>query len=643
MSSSALMNVGTRAMMASQAQLQTTGHNISNAGVEGYSRQSVVLTTTSGVYSGAGFIGRGVSIETVNRAVNSYLTDLAAQTGSVAASDQARADALSQLQSAFGTGTSGIGYAATQLLNAFSDLSTTPGDLSSRQVVLSRARDLASLFSSTSDQIESIQKSIYSDVKSGAETVNGLAKQVAALNDKISTYQGTGHDPNDLLDQRDQLISQISQYVQVSRLPQEDGSINLFVAGGQSLVLGNTAYTLQATPNTFEPSKVELSIKIGSEVRSLDAESLGGGLLAGQLAFQADDLSAMRAELGRLAATLGDAINERQSLGLDLTGSAGGALFNFGNNTSLPAAAAPSASNARDASGNFIGSVTLTVNDRTALQASDYELREDPATPGTYQLTRLSDGEVTSGIVDGSTVDGFTIQFGSPGPQSGDRFLLKPVSTAAQLIQINQSDPRSLAAANPVTATPTPTNTGTGAVGSVTITAAPSTAYQAMKVVFTSSAGDYELRDSAGAVLSSGTWSAARSIDFNGIELTLNGAPAVGDSFSIDPTVDVKTSNGNALAFSALASEAMVGDATFTDAFANVLAGLGARVQSGQSAADTSAATATNVKASLSADTGVNLDEEAAKLIQYQQAYQAAAKILTVAQKVFDTLLSLGS
>jgi len=642
MSASSLMNVGTRALIASQAQLQTASHNIANAGVDGYSRQSVKLSTTSGVYSGAGFIGRGVSIETVSRAVSSYLTDLASQTASLASADEARSTMLSQLQDAFGTGTSGIGYATTQLLNAFSDLSTTPGDLSARQVVLSRARDLASLFSSTSDQIESLQKSVYADVQSSADSVNSMAKQVAELNQKIATYRGTGHEPNDLLDQRDQLIADISKQVQVTRLPQDDGAINLFVAGGQSLVLGVNAYQLQATPDTYDPSRVQLSISVAGEVRALDADSLGGGALSGLLKFQSDDLASMRSQLGQLAEAIGGAVNERQSLGLDLNGNAGGALYRFGSGTSLPTSALPASDNARDAAGNFVGSVSLAVPDRTAVQASDYELREDQANPGAFILTRQSDGQTFS-VTDGSTVDGFTITLGSPPPQSGDRFLLRPVSTAAQLIQINPSDPRSLAAANPVTATASATNKGTGAVGSLSITAQAASGYQQMSLVFTSSAGDYELRDSSGGVLSSGTWSAARAINYDGIELTLKGAPAAGDTFNISPTADVKTSNGNALAFASLGEQALVGQSTFTDAFANVLANLGARVQSAQTSADTSAGVASNVQASLSADTGVNLDEEASKLIQYQQGYQAAAKILSVAQKVFDTLLGLGS
>lgn len=643
MSSSALMNVGTRALLASMSQLQTASHNISNAGVEGYSRQDVALATTSGVYSGAGFIGRGVSVETVNRAVNSYLTDLAAHTGSAASADQASATLLGQLQDAFGTGKSGIGYSTTQLLNAFSDLSSSPGDLSARQVVLSRAQDLANLFRSTSDQIESLQKSVYDEVKSSAETVNGLAKQVASLNDKIANFRGTGHEPNDLLDQRDQLISQISQYVEVTRLSQDDGAINLFVAGGQSLVLGNASYPLQATPDPYDGAKVQLSIQVAGETRNLDPDALGGGSIAATLRFQRDDLSAMRAQLGQLATVIGGAVNERQSLGLDLSGNSGGALFKFGTSTTEPTMAMPAAGNAKDAAGNYVGSVSMTVTDRSALQPSDYELREDPAVPGTYKLTRLSDGMVTTGLTNGSTVDGFQINFGATPPQAGDKYLLKPVSTAAGLIEINQSDPRSLAAANPLTAVATPTNTGTGAIGELTIKSPPSGSYQDMSLVFTSAAGDYELRDSTGSVLTTGTWSAARAITYDGIELTLKGAPAVGDTFALNKTVDVKTSNGNALAFASLATQTLVGNSTFTDAFAGMLSNIGARVQSAQASASTSAATADNIKQQLTASTGVNLDEEASKLIQYQQGYQAAAKILSVAQKVFDTLLTLGS
>jgi flagellar hook-associated protein 1 FlgK len=635
------MNLGTRAMFAAQAQLATTSHNISNASVQGYSRQETQLTTSDGQYTGAGFFGRGVTVQTVTRAVNAFLTDQVAQTGAAAASDSARSDKLNQLESAFGTGENGLGYASTQLLNAFADVATHPADLSARQVVLSKSSELTSQFRSTSDQIESLQASVKSDVGNDVASVNTMAAQVAVLNQQIQQMNGTGHSPNDLLDQRDQLVQKISQYVQVTRLQQDDGSLSLFVGGGQSLVLGTSAYQLKSVPDPFDASRVGIAITVAGQDRPLSSSALAGGAIAGLLAFQDKDLSAMRTQLGRLAATLGDAVNQRQSLGLDLAGSPGAAMFSFGNGSTLPAVALAASSNAKDGAGNYIASVSISVTNANALQASEYELREDPANGGQYQLTRLSDGQVTSGLNDGSTVDGFTLHIATP-LQPGDKFLLQPVSAAAQNIALAPSDPRAIAAANPLTVTAAAGNAGTAAAGSFKMVSAPAAPYGPMTLAFTSSSGDYEIRDSGGGVLSAGVWASGSAIAYDGFALSLTGAPKAGDSFAIDPTPDVRTSNGNALSFVDLGTQAVVGQSTFTDAFANTLADLGTRVQSATSAADASTAVASQSQSALGSDTGVNLDEEAARLIQYQQSYQAAAKILQVAQKVFDTILTLG-
>ena len=257
MSTTGLLNIGTRAMFASQSQLQTTGHNIANASVAGYSRQQAQLTTVSGTFTGAGYVGRGVAVQTVTRAVNAFLTDQASQTGSQAAADSARLGQLERLQSSFGTGEAGLGYAATQLFNAYADVAATPADLSARQVVLARAQDLTSMFRTTSDQIESQQSSLVQDVQNSVGSVNGLTASIAKLNEQIAGTRGTGQSPNDLLDQRDQLVNELSQFVQVTRLEQDDGSLNLFVGGGQRIVLGNQASTgsRRCPDDAFDPNR----------------------------------------------------------------------------------------------------------------------------------------------------------------------------------------------------------------------------------------------------------------------------------------------------------------------------------------------------------------------------------------------------
>ncbi|MDP4299144.1 flagellar hook-associated protein FlgK [Leptothrix discophora] len=637
MSTTSLMNVGTRAMFAAQAQLQTTGHNISNANVAGYSRQETVLTTASGSYTGAGYFGRGVTVQTVTRAVDGFLTDRVAQTRSQASADSTRLDLLNRLEGSFGTGESGLGYAATQVFNAFSDVANSPADPSARQVVLARSEELASRFRASADQIESLQASTTLDVRNTVDTINGLARQIAKLNDNIAGAQGNGQSPNDLLDQRDQLIGELSQHVQVTRLEQDDGSLNLFIGGGQSLVLGNSAYQLTSQPDDFDPSRVRVGIQIGGIERRLDEGMLGGGTLTGLVRFQNQDLAHARDQLGLLAGTLAREVNRQQSFGLGLDGQPGNALFRYGDANAIPAK-----TNAVDGAGNLIGAISLTVTDSRALQPSEYELSVNP--DGSYDVLRRSDGATFANLADGATLDGYTI---TGGGVPGDRFLLQPFSTAAQGLGVALADPRGIAAANPVNAVAAPANTGTGTISALTIEAPPAGSYSSFNVTFGAQNAlggrDYTLTDSGGGVLASGSWSAGTPIRHDGIAIKLDGVPASGDTFAIQPTLQASSSNGNALALEGLAHAAMAVGLTFTNQYAQALSGIGVRVQGAQAAADVSSAAADQAATELGARTGVNLDEEAARLMQYQQSYQAAAKVLQVAQKVFDTILSIAA
>lgn len=640
MSAGSLFSIGTRAMFANYAALQTTGHNIANANVEGYSRQRVELQTSQGQFTGAGFFGKGVDVATVTRLHNEFLTREAASSASVAAADATRAEQLARLEDVFPPGESGLGYATSELLNAMVDLANQPADPAAREVVLARAQDMAARFASAGAQIDTLQAGVAQDLRLQVAEVNGLTQRIAQVNDQIARVAGFGQPPNDLLDQRDQLIKELSGLVQVTTLPADDGTVGVFLAGGQRLVLGREAVTLSAVADEYDISRVALAVTEQGQTRALPASLVTGGSIGGLLRFQNEDLADARNALGRLAAATATRINEQQALGLDLRSppGAGAPLFSFGAPLALPAA-----TNVRDASGNFVTPVALAIADASALQASEYELALDPSTPGQYLLTRRSDGLVRS-LASGDTVDGLTITVGPPAATAGERFLLQPLARAAVDLRRVLDDPNGIAAASPVQATAGLTNTGTASVDALTVVDPAIDPDQTATITFTSATGDYawELRDRvSNALLGSGTgtWQAGQPIALNGFELQLAGVPASGDSFGVARTTYPAQSNGNALALAALRDEGFVGGETVTDAYASVMAGVGIKVQTARTAADISAATAEAAQAQVDAQSGVNLDEEAARLLQFQQSYQAAAKILQVAQSVFDTLL----
>ncbi len=656
---STLFSLATRAMAAQQAALQATGHNIANANVAGYSRQQAEFSTATGQYTGAGFFGKGVDVETISRSHNAFLSREAAITRAAASMDEARLAQLQLLERVFPGGERGLGHASLQFLNAISDLASRPADIASRQVVLASAQELASRFSAAQGQLDTLQKGVAEDLRISVASINTLTKSIADTNEKIASLRSLGQPPNDLLDERDRLLSELSGHIQVTTLLAEDGTMGIFAAGGQRLVLGNRAQALAVRPDERDGSRAALAVVDNGVARVLPADSLGGGRVAGLLQFQNQDLVDARNALGQMAAAIAGAVNQQQRLGMNLHDPAGSIpprdLFTVGAPQAVPAA-----SNAKDASGNYLARISLTVTSPSELMASDYDFKSDPALPpGSYRLTRLSDGLVRT-VTSGDQVDGFRIDVGAPAPTASDRFLLQPVGQAG-LMRSVLSDPRDLAAASPLTATVGAANTGTAAVSAFRITDPAVDPQNRATITFTDDLGAYawELRDrSTNALVSSGTgtWVAGQPIpagtgpDINGFRLELSGVPRAGDTLTVDKTPFPEANNGNALALAALrdmrlvgqvrdASGVLGGGATTTDAYAAAMTDVGVRVQGAQSLSSISDALASQAERSRSSADGVNLDEEAARLIEFQQSYQAAAKILQVAQSLFDTLL----
>jgi len=663
---SSLLSIGARALTANYAALQVTGNNVANANTAGYSRQSVELATAFSQQTGSGFFGKGVDVSTVTRAHSDFLTREAATSASLAAADAARSSQLQQLENVFQTGEAGLGYSAQQMFNAFVDISNKPQDAAARQVALARVGDLAARFGDASDQLDAQQAGIAQDLKTAVTSINALTARIADLNQRIANVQGTGHTPNDLLDQRDTAISDLSKIAQVTTVAAADGTVGVFLGGAQKLVLGGEATPLTTLADAYDPAKVQIGIIEGGTTRAFPDGFIAGGTVAGLLRVQNHDLPDARGLLGQLASAIAGSLNQQQALGIDLgqPPGPGAPLLSIG-----AASVAPSSNNAMaggvpvasylNGSGVRVSSVSITVVSTSELQPSDYELVADPALPaGSYKLTRLSDG-TSQTVVNGDVVDGFRIDIASPAPVARDRFLLQPVSPSIRTITRALDDPNGIAAASPVSASVAAANTGSAAVASLAAVSTSLNPNLTATITFTDNLGNYSysLVDTTAAqptVNGSGTLVAGQPIALNGFALQLSGIPKTGDVVTVAKTTVPAGNNGNANAILALRDATIVGQRALgagvvapgvnvTDAYASALAAIGVRVQSAGLAADQSAAIASDAKTAVDEKAGVNLDEEAARLIQYQQSYQAAAKILQVAQSVFDTLLQIGN
>jgi flagellar hook-associated protein 1 FlgK len=569
----------------------------------------------------------------------------------------ARADKLKQLEGIFPGGANGLGAAISDMLNAFSDVASAPTDLTARTVALTRIDETAARMRSASQSLDELQTAVKQELTQKADAINTLAQGIAAVNDEIARAQGTGQSPNDLLDRRDQLVRELNQYVQTTSIPASDGTVGIFLAGSQALVLGTTVSPVSIVEDDFgDTLKSKLAITRGGQTTTLDENTLGGGEVAGLLRFQNSDLVEGRNLLGRLTLAISTEMNAQHRLGLDLDGNFGGDLFTpIDINTPQNVLAA--------AQNQTTATLSLAITDASKFAASDYEIAFSSATGGT--ITRKSDGQVTSfpqsptpasGAL--ANIDGLDI-FVSTGatapttPQSGDRFLIKPFATSAGNIDSMFSTPRNLAVASPVAGLMGSTNQGSLKLASLTALTAPMSLPTPVTFTFTGANTFTRSDDPTPATPTVYTYTPGEAINANnatpptGWTFTLQGAPKAGDTFTIidikdasqNKGVDFRLNSGNATALTNLRDKSLFDQAPLTDGYASMISQIGIRTQSASYAAEVSGSIAANVEKERTAVSGVNLDEEAAKLIQYQQAYQASAKVIQIAQNIFDTLI----
>ena len=655
-----LMNVGVSALNANQQALTTVGHNIANVNTPGYSRQTVYTNALHGQNMGNGFIGKGVQVATVMRNYSALLNRQSNAANAIHAADTSRLQGLMQMQDVFKGGDGSLGAAVTNMMNAFVDVQAAPSDATGRNVVLTRMSELAARFHAASNMLEEQDYSTAQQLRNNALLVNDKASQVARLNNEISRALATGHQPNDLLDARDQVIREINQYVQTTQVAADDGSISLFVGGSQALVLGINSGQLSVEETKEYPGSQRMALYFsqpGGQQLELTAAMVGGGEIAGLLKFRNEDLAEGRNLLGRLAMTIGHELNLQNQRGLTLNGQQGGALF------SLPTTST-GYGNITGYSNIGPGAATTQVMDASKLKPSEYRLIFE-GSPLTPVLTRMSDGKVfnatsTPPLNMGNLATGFDadgLRFIVPAATlaaavSGNSMLFKPFSTAASEIEALVHNPDELAAASALTANINKNNTGKlqlTQLGANDFTGIPA-AQDPVRLTF-DGAGQvtYQIYDHL-----SSTWSAASApmdytpgqpITINGWSITLTGTPAAGDTVDVANALDFgeafRLNAGNAGAFLDLRDKKVFDEGTtLSDGFSAAMAVVGTRTQSVQLAEKLSSTVAKNLEMDRTAVSGVNLDEEAARLLQYQQAYQASSKVIQIAQSLFDSVLN---
>jgi flagellar hook-associated protein 1 len=617
-----LLSTGISGLLASQVGLATVGHNISNVNTAGYTRQITNFNARTPQFNGGFYVGQGADAVSVQRAYSQFLT----QSVWSANSGQSRALQYAGLTAAANNAVSGSANLQTALdgfFGAVSDVANAPVDTASRQALLGKANSLVSTFRTLSSQFQQIDQQTNQEISNSVDSINSLAKSIADLNGQIQKASVGGAAPNDLLDARDQAISQLSQIVGVNVSQGGDNMVTVSVGNGQPLVNGTDATQLATARNPYDASRLEVVGPTGSVISG----QLGSGSLGATFDFRTNVLDPARNQLGRAAIALSDAFNKQHAQGIDLNGDAGGKFFNIND---------PAIFNSTGNTGN--AQVVAKVTDVGKLGPSDYIMRFDGtnwAVTTTAGVAVPSSGTGTA--ADPILIDGLAITVPSGTPAAGDSFQIQPTRNVASTLSVAISDTNKIAASGPLAAGKGALNTGKATLGNLTVTDPADPAFNTPTNIVFLSPTTYQV--GGGPVQ---TYADGDTITGNGWTLKLSGVPAANDTFSVKPAGSASGDNGNALALADVANKGVLdnGVTTVGKSYSQLIAQVGTAGAQANTALDAQQSIldqATSAQQSLS---GVNMDEEAANLLRFQQSYAAAAQVINAANTIFDSLLS---
>ncbi|MBK3757997.1 flagellar hook-associated protein FlgK [Stutzerimonas frequens] len=666
-----LLSIGLSGLAASKTQLSITGHNITNVNTPGYSRQDASQATRSPQFSGAGYIGSGTSLVDVRRSYSEFLTSQLRSSTSLNRDVEAYKSQIDQLDSLLAGTTTGITPSLQKFFSALQTAAEDPANIPARQLVLAEAEGLARRFNTVYDRLSEQNNFTNKQMAAVTDQVNRLAGSIGSLNEAIAVAAANGKQPNDLLDARDEAVRQLSGYIGVTVVPQDDSSFNIFIGSGQPLVVGSAAARLEVVPGQGDPNRHEVQFVSGGSRQGVTSQ-ITGGELGGLIRYREEVLDSTMNSLGRLALAVSDQVNTQLGQGLDLKGQVGTALFGDYNTEALGKL------RVNAFAGNSNAQPVMNITDTSLLTTSDYLMEYDGSS---YKVRRLSDNQlmtVTDSVPSGtlSITDkdnksqGFQIVLGSPAPAAGDKFSLQPTRRGASDIRATLDQADQLAFAAPVRAQSTLQNSGTGVIGQPNLLSAPSpidpaaltAAFEGLTLTYDGTGLTLPTPAPAGLTLSPATITAGQTNTLNmtlttgtapnqqqySFELTVSGRPSTNDTFTFNYNQSGVSDNRNALKLVDLQTKQTVGvDAavngsgfSFTDGYGELVERVGtltAQARMDSEATGSILKQATDNRDSLSA---VNLDEEAANLIKFEQYYNASAQIIQVARSLFDTLIS---
>lgn len=611
-----LLSGGVSALMAFRQALDTVGHNIANASTPGYSRERVDLQAES---------NGGVTIRQIGRLTDANIYARSLEDGA----SFSRLDTFQQLASRIdglmSQPDTGIAQPLQKFFAALDGVSADPQSTAARQNLLAAANNLDARFNDLQGQLKSTEGDINNQLTQAVSDINQYSSGIAELNGRIALASSSGaQPPNDLMDQRDLLVSKLAQTIGITTVKQDDGAVNVFAAGGQSLVIGSSAKTMGLTGGTYDNSRLELTI--GQPPTNVNSQ-VSGGLVGGLLDARSQLLDPSESRLGRVAAGLALSFNDQHVQGVDQSGQLGGLFF-----AQITGSSSAATSNA--------GTATVSVNltNLSQVTGDNYKLSYNGSA---WALTEVNTGAVVPMTGSGTGADpfiaaGLSLQV-SGSAVAGDSYRIEPTRNAAGQISLAISDASKIAAATPIRANAVLGNSGSGTIAVAGISDVTDPALLTPVTLQFTSANTYSINGSGSFAYTSGA-----TINANGWNVVIAGTPASGDSFQVKPAASNSADNGNAKLLGGLSTKTILdgGRSSIIAANTSLVSQTGNLAQQASLRRDAAQAIQLQTQKDRDAISGVNLDEEAADLVRYQQAYQAAAQIISTAQTMFQALLS---
>ncbi|MBJ7549114.1 flagellar hook-associated protein FlgK [Marinomonas ostreistagni] len=652
-----LYSIGLSGLQSSTARITTTGQNTANVDTEGYSRQTTATVSQS---------GGGVLIQDTDRIVNQYINQQVWSDTSNYSFYESYQSMMTSFDSVIGEDSVSI---SDYLDNAFSALQTAnsdPTDTAARSNAYSNLKQLAAQYNDLANYISDQKTLANEELESNIDSINNLTDQIANLNQQIYRLETTtSSSANELRDQQEQLVKELSEYLEIKVNYDDNQLMTVNLASGQPLVLQSTNNELRLTSDTNNPDgELGIELDFGNYELNIPTDELGGAV-GGLVEFRNEFVTTAERMLGQQALVFADAMNQQNQLGLDANGDYGINLFST--------AEIETTANVENSNEDYGIAVRVTDGASSEITTDTYEV--EMMSPTTFKLVTYDlDGNVTneSDVIDTTTatptsdgyfeVDGFGVEiaFDSlPSYAQGDRYQFAPTKNAAESIKMSARSGDYLALASPIAVSRADSNLSDVAISisSITDTDSATSAFSATgglynaapQTLYFTASDEVEIQDGSGTVLAtltgitdySNLLEQAGLADDAGYDISLDGPPDAGDSFSISFNSDGESDNYNGLKLANLQTENTVeGTRSFTEAFSALVTEVGSLTATLTTNMDASETIMNKSIAARDEVSAVSLDEEAVNLLRYQQSYTASAQVLSAAQSTFATLIS---